>query len=205
VNTPDPASLRVLIVEDEPRYRNLLEREIAAMGHRPTAFECAEDALPALDDDPYDVAILDLNLPGMSGMAFFEQVRLRRPDLAVIINTAYGDMPTVIEALRMEAVDFLTKPCGLNEIEQALYKAAQVVGRRAESMSALPSTETEPPAPARDPASTEPEGPLADVEREHILAVLERHNWHKPSAAEELGISLRTLYNKIALYRREMK
>ena len=101
---PSPDNLRVLIVEDEPRYRNLLEREVVAMGHRASACERAEEALALLDTETFDAAILDLNLPGMSGMEFLDQVRESQPELAVIINTAYGDMPTAVQALRLEAV-----------------------------------------------------------------------------------------------------
>ena len=208
--TPSPDNLRVLIVEDEPRYRNLLEREVVAMGHRASACERAEEALALLDTETFDAAILDLNLPGMSGMEFLEQVRESQPEVAVIINTAYGDMPTAVQALRLEAVDFLPKPCGLDDIERALFKAAQVVERRrGEAAEPFPAPQPEPveteAPPTSDDAAThaEHEGPLADVERDHILAVLSRHKGHKPAAAEELGISLRTLYNKINLYRQQ--
>lgn len=195
-----PDELRVLVVEDEPRLRSLLDREIAAMGHRPTVCDRAEPAVELLDDHEFDVAILDLNLPGMSGMEFFAHLRGRRPDMAVIIMTGFGDLPSAIQALRLEAVDFLTKPCGLDEIERALTKAQQhLQAKRAAAPSpALPATPEPAEAADRDDARR-----LADVEREHILAALARHDGHKPAAAADLGVSLRTLYNKLAQYREQ--
>ena len=202
-----PDELRVLVVEDEPRLRSLLDREIAAMGHRPTVCDRAEPAVELLDDHEFDVAILDLNLPGMSGMEFFAHLRGRRPDIAVIIMTGFGDLPSAIQALRLEAVDFLNKPCGLDEIERALNKARQQL--QAKRAAAVPSPSPAPPATPATPATLAPAEAgdddddarrLADVEREHILAALARHDGHKPAAAADLGISLRTLYNKLAQY-----
>ena len=199
MSTP-PGALRVLIIEDEPRYRALLDREILAMGHVPTACPTAEDALARLEEARFDAALVDLHLPGMGGMEFFDTVRPRWPELAVVILTGFGDMPTAIQALRWDAVDFLTKPCGLDEIERALSKIQQALCDRQESaIEALQKTDQES---EQFPAVDDDGSPrsLADIEREHILDVLARNNSHKPAAAEELGVSLRTLYNKLAAY-----
>ena len=193
-------ALRVLIIEDEPRYRALLDREILAMGHVPTACPTAEDALARLEEAPFDAALVDLHLPGMGGMEFFDTVRPRWPELAVVILTGFGDMPTAIQALRWDAVDFLTKPCGLDEIERALAKILQALRDRQEPSIEAPQNTG--PTPERPAVVDDDDGrrSLADIEREHILDVLARNNGHKPAAAEELGVSLRTLYNKLAAY-----
>ncbi len=201
--TATPGVLRVLILEDEPRYRALLDREILAMGHVPTACPTAEDALARLEAATFDAALVDLHLPGMGGMEFFDTVRPRWPELAVVILTGFGDMPTAIQALRWEAVDFLTKPCGLDEIERALSKIQQALRDRQEtSIDAPQETASEPQQPT-DVNDDDTSRSLAEIEREHILDTLTRNNGHKPAAAEELGVSLRTLYNKIATYEQQ--
>ncbi len=199
MSTP-PGALRVLIIEDEPRYRALLDREILAMGHVPTACPTAEDALARLEEATFDAALVDLHLPGMGGMEFFDTVRPRWPELAVVILTGFGDMPTAIQALRWDAVDFLTKPCGLDEIERTLSRIQQAICNRLEpSIEALQKTAQEPGQPTAVDDDDAPRS-LTDIEREHILDALARNNGHKPAAAEELGVSLRTLYNKLAAY-----
>ncbi len=199
MSTTDGA-LRVLIIEDEPRYRALLDREILAMGHVPTACPTAEDALAQLEEATFDAALVDLHLPGMGGMEFFDTVRPRWPELAVVIHTGFGDMPTAIQALRWDAVDFLTKPCGLDEIERTLSKIQRALRERQETSIETPQKTA--PKPER-PTDVDDDGTprsLADIEREHILDAVARNNGHKPAAADELGVSLRTLYNKLATY-----
>lgn len=202
MSTTDGA-LRVLIIEDEPRYRTLLDREILAMGHVPTACPTAEDALARLEEATFDAALVDLHLPGMGGMEFFDTVRPRWPELAVVILTGFGDMPTAIQALRWDAVDFLTKPCGLDEIERTLSKIQQALRDRQETSFGAPQKS----APDLDRTTNVDDDntprSLAEIEREHILDTVARNNGHKPAAAEELGVSLRTLYNKLATYERQ--
>ena len=202
MSTTDGA-LRVLIIEDEPRYRALLDREILAMGHVPTACPTAEDALARLEEAAFDAALVDLHLPGMGGMEFFDTVRPRWPELAVVILTGFGDMPTAIQALRWDAVDFLSKPCGLDEIERALSRIQQALRDRQES--AIEAPQKTVPTPERPPAVDDDDTPrsLAEIEREHILDTLARNHGHKPAAAQELGVSLRTLYNKLATYEQQ--
>ncbi len=99
---------------------------------------------------PADIVLLDLNLPGMTGMDFFRKLRDRWPITQVIILTGFGDLESAREAIRLDVVDFLTKPCHLGELEQALDRAASA------SRAMLPPATSPGPLtsrPSRHPGS----------------------------------------------------
>jgi two-component system OmpR family response regulator len=191
----------VLIVDDEPRMRDMLSRAITEMGFDATTAGSAESGLRAMEQNPADIVLLDLNLPGMGGMDMFNNIRKKWAQTQVIVLTGFGDLNAAQQAIRMEAVDFLAKPCPLGQLEQALERARQ---RRAAvappPVLPDPPEEVAPIAPA--PADSEL---LEDIERNHILAALERHGGNRAAAAAELGISLRKLYYRLEKYQREGK
>lgn len=210
--TPSPSeALIVFVVEDEDRLRELLLREIAAMGHQVHGFRRAEDAWPRLESSPVDVLLLDLNLPGMNGMELFRRIHEATIPVAVVIMTGFGELDTAVQALRWDADDYLTKPCSLGDIERVLARILQRKrdrrrSRTADAPSANSGVERTPvSATPADVAAADGAGgkTLEDIEREQILATLAKHRGSKPAAAEELGISLRTLYNKLNSYRQQ--
>src|SRR5665213_2733648 len=95
----------VLLIEDEPRYREMLSEAIAAMGFGVRGTATSEQALRALSTSTYEVAILDLNLPGMNGMDLFEISHRDYPLLQVIILTGFGSLDAAKRAMRLDAVD----------------------------------------------------------------------------------------------------
>ncbi len=188
--------IRVIVVEDEPRLRELLADVIPRMGFATITVRSAEEAMRSLDADPRDVAILDLNLPGMDGMDLFQRLHDRHPQITVIILTGFGDLDAARRAIRLDVVDFLTKPCRLDQLEQALDRARRrVMQARIEASSPLPAQtaldETDPDDPPRT---------LEQIEYEHILAALRRNHGNRTAAAAELGISRRTLHYRLADY-----
>ena len=199
-STPSPHAIsrRVLIVEDEPRLREMLCRAVSQMEFQPTAVSSAEEAVREMSHAPAGILIVDINLPGMNGLELCEIVRQRWPESHAIILTGHGTLGAAQSAIRLEVADFLTKPCTLAEIEAALGRALR---RRME-----PSAGVE-----RSDADTMVEGGWADeedgkpttldeVERRHILAALERHGGNRAAAAQELGISVRTIYYRLRQY-----
>jgi DNA-binding NtrC family response regulator len=128
-------------------------------------------------------------LPLMGGMELFQRVRAEWPATQVIITSGFGDLATAQLAIRLEVVEFLTKPCHLYDVEQALDRA------RRRLQSARPPT----PVPPQNDKNSPPT--LADVEFQQILAALRRHNGNKTAAAAELGISRRTIHYRLAEYR----
>jgi DNA-binding NtrC family response regulator len=183
----------VLVVEDESRLRDLLRDVLPGMGFEPLTARTAEEAMHLMLDDGADIVVLDLNLPVTDGMTFLEQFRQRWPRTPVIIMTGFGSLESAKRAIHLGVVEFLTKPCHLGEIEQALERARRVlVEQVAATAEPLPET----------PQHAEPRT-LAELERDAIMQALTRQRGNRSAAAAELGISRRTLYNKLAEYQKQ--
>ncbi len=197
----DP-SLRVLVVEDEQRLRDVLTRAIPDMGFVASGAGSAEEAADIMAADPREVVLLDMNLPGMSGLHFSRLIHERWPATAVIILTGYGTLEAARQAIRLQVADFLTKPASLGEIESALERARQQITSRA--ASDLAAAATLPPA-MQEPVPAQEPGPrsLEEIERDYILAALDRHRGNRTETAAELGISIRKLYYRLSEYIRQ--
>ena len=191
----------LLIVEDEPRLREMLMRFAMESGRDAQAARSAEQALKLMEQKPAQIMLLDLNLPGMHGIELFERLHQTYPQLQVIVLTGFGDLESAKRAIRLDVVDFITKPCALEDLERALARAMQRL--RTAMMTEVTAQEPSAPTPAAEPA--ERGSTLAEVEREHIMAVLERNHGNRAAAAAELGISERTLYYRLSRYQFEMR
>ncbi|MCC5828782.1 MAG: response regulator [Phycisphaeraceae bacterium] len=220
----DAPEFRVLVVEDEPRLRNMLQRAIPDMGMQVAGVASGEEALKHLDENEADLMLVDLNLPGISGLELLAEVRKKHPDIQAVILTGYGDLESAQEAIRLNIADFLTKPCGLGDLEQALERARKKLAE-VRALKASPTPATGPkPTPRIDPGaddkpqssaagedadqegdadSTRQPSTLADYERIHILEALRRNKGNRNETAAELGISVRTLYYRLAEYQKQ--
>jgi DNA-binding response OmpR family regulator len=101
---------RILIVDDEPNIRLVLRTALAAAGHALSLAEDGETALMWLSSYPFDLVLLDLQLPGIGGMEVLESLRATGNDVPVIIITAHGTIHDAVRAMQLGAIDFLTKP-----------------------------------------------------------------------------------------------
>ena len=192
---------QVLLVEDETRLRDMLTRAIHEMGFHPTSVGQAESALRLLEARPFDILIADLNLPGMTGIELIEQTHSRWPSMQSIILTGFGDLNAAKQAIRLDVVDFLTKPCPLGELEVALDRART---RRLKAAGASPAAVVESIEPSDEGAPTGAPAPsLEEMEQRHILAVLEKNHGNRTATAAELGISLRKLYYRLGQYQKQ--
>jgi DNA-binding NtrC family response regulator len=194
---------RVLVVEDGRRLREMLVDAVGFMGMEPEGAPTAEAAVEMLDRNLYTTAILDLNLPGMGGLELCEIIRQRWPHVQIIVLTAFGNLEAARRAIRLDVVDFLTKPCGMNDLEIALGRARQ---RWIEHCpSAEPISEIEQRASeAHIETPTPSQGvSMEEMERQTIFAALSRHGGSREAAAAELGISVRKLYYRLQQYQRE--
>jgi DNA-binding NtrC family response regulator len=115
-------SRRILIVEDEEPLRRLLERRLSRKGNAVDAFETGEDALDSLEKTSYDVALVDIRLPGIDGIELLKRIK-GQADTEVIILTGHGTIDSAISAMKLGAYDYLTKPCKLRELEIVIQKA----------------------------------------------------------------------------------
>jgi DNA-binding NtrC family response regulator len=181
----------VLIVEDEPRLRELLQRAMAGWGFDVAAARSGEEAIRLTETDPADIAVLDLNLPGIDGMELLTRLRAKTPGIQAIILTGFASVDAARQAVHLDVVEFLTKPCHLGELEKALDRALRRLPPQYPDAVGVSS-----------PASAEGMT-LHEVERQHILATLERNNGNRTATAVELGISRRTLYYKLEEYQKQ--
>ena len=121
----------IFVVDDETVAREgvalALQKE-----YRVRAFESAETFLAAIDDDPPDLVLLDVGLPGMSGLKALEQVKARQPDTIVIMITAYEDVMTVIKAMKLGAYDYVVKPLKMEPLITNVRVALETIAMRKE-------------------------------------------------------------------------
>lgn len=119
---------QILIVEDEVLLAKSLSRALTTRGHDCIHVTTAEEGIKLLEQMPIDIVLLDIQLPGMSGLEAVKHVRNIDANISVIIATAYATMASAIEAIRSGASDFLRKPLDTEEVALAIERA--VTGAR---------------------------------------------------------------------------
>jgi NtrC-family two-component system response regulator AlgB len=123
---------RVVVVDDDPAIRRTLEILLRGDGHDVTSVASGEAALAALQRAPADVALVDLQLPGMHGTELLRRLRDAHPDCAVVINTAHGSIETAVDAMKAGAFDYLVKPFAPDAVRHRLRQIDRVRGLEAE-------------------------------------------------------------------------
>jgi DNA-binding NtrC family response regulator len=121
------STLRLLIVDDDVQLRETLARRFRRQGLNVTEAGSAEQAIPLAEQQRFDVALLDLHLPGKTGIELLGELKVRQPELEAIMLTAHGSLETAIQAMKQGAYDYLTKPFQLPDLEIHLEKAYEKV------------------------------------------------------------------------------
>lgn len=116
---------RVLIVDDDRSMCEMVEADLASRGHTAQWRTSAEDGFRLIQDHDFDVILTDLQMPGLNGLALCERIVANRPDIPVIVMTAFGSMETAIAAMRAGAYDFVSKPVELDILALRLERAIQ--------------------------------------------------------------------------------
>ena len=116
---------QILVVDDEERMRNLLKKVLAKQGFSVETSSNGIDALDKVERNPFDVIIADIRMPEMNGMDLLKAVRETRPDIYVIIMTAFGSIDSAVEAMKNGAYHYITKPFKMSEISITLKKALE--------------------------------------------------------------------------------
>jgi two-component system response regulator AtoC len=114
---------KILIVDDEAIVRDFISEVLIRMGHAPLAADSGEKAIEHLERTEFDVVITDFKMPGMSGIDVLERALQLWPDCRVIIITAYGTIERAVEAMKMGAQDYITKPISPDHLEMVVGKA----------------------------------------------------------------------------------
>lgn len=170
---------RILLVDDDTVYRERLARALADRGHSVgTAWDCESARHEAGRIQP-QAAVLDLRLPSCSGLDLLRQLRADHPRIRVLMLTGYGSIANAMEAVRLGAWDYLTKPADAEQILAALATAPAERGAIEHEFT--------PPS-------------LDRIEWEHIQRVMADHGGNISHAADALGIHRRTLQRKLQKY-----
>lgn len=116
---------RVLIVDDDQSMCELLQAGLKRRGFDPVYRTSADEALRLLDTDDFAVAITDLHMQGIGGIEVCQRIAENRPDMPVVVITAFGSMETAIAAIRAGAYDFVTKPFELEQLGLTVERAVR--------------------------------------------------------------------------------
>ena len=137
----------ILIVDDEQNMRWVLGRALEQAGYTVHGAGNGDEATDLMFREPVDLVLLDLKLRGEDGLVVLRRLRERYPELVVIILTAYGTVPTAVEAMQLGAADFLRKPF---DVEEVIIKVTRSLERRAMQQELARLTVARRSAPAFD-------------------------------------------------------
>jgi two-component system response regulator RegA len=170
-------ALTMLVVDDDERLRERLGQAFAERGLNVLLADGHAAATGLARAHAIDRAVVDLRMPGPHGLTIVQELIELHPEIDVVVLTGYGSIATAVEAMRLGARDYLTKPANADRI--------------------LAAFETEPELP-QDLEFDIPS--LAKLEREHIERVLRECNGNVSHAARALGVHRRTLQYKLAKF-----
>jgi len=218
--------MRVLIIDDDPLIRSGCRKVLERRGFACTAAEDGRRALECIRRASFDAALLDLKMPGLSGMETLKKLREESPNTAVIIISGYASIDAAVEAVKAGAFDCLPKPfapevlaarvrCAVRSVREALEESlirlelerkkngspANVPPAAMGRVARLIHGSAENAPPPGDPAGVDaaPES-LAGIEADAIQNALRQFRGNKTRAAERLGINRKTLREKMRKY-----
>ena len=113
---PTPTSQTILVADDSAAIREVLSELLRQRGYQTITVTNGAEALQALESKPVDLVLTDVRMPGMDGLNLLEKIRMRLPDIPVVLLTAWPSVEVTVQALRLGARDFLTKPTSSREL-----------------------------------------------------------------------------------------
>jgi len=127
---------RILAIDDEPNIRRLIQSEFKLEGFDIAIARDGEEGLLLLDDQIFDVVLLDIKLPRMNGIEVLKRLKEKAPQTEVLMITGYGDIKTAVESLKLGAREYITKPFKLDEL---LTLVNQIVSKQGQRDEAAPT------------------------------------------------------------------
>jgi DNA-binding NtrC family response regulator len=116
-------SEKVLLVDDEVDFLDTLSERMRTRGMEVSTSSSGSEALKKVEEESYDVIILDLMMPGVDGLEALKILKEKRPELQVILLTGHASVEKGIEAMKLGAMDFLEKPADLSQLTEKIKKA----------------------------------------------------------------------------------
>ena len=136
--------LNLLVVDDDAHVRDVCHAVALESGMRPTEVSTAEEALEMMEVVSVDILLTDLRLPGTSGLELLKKVTVLHPDVAVVMLTQYGTIDSAVEATRIGAADYVTKPFRMEELRARLEHVAHAVELKRENQLLREQVRTRP-------------------------------------------------------------
>jgi len=127
-------TLRILLVDDEEIIHRTVGDYLQDSGHHVDSAYDGTAGLKSIEQQDYDLAMIDVKMPGMDGISLLKRIQNIRPLMPVVIITAHGTIETVIQALRLGAADFVIKPVKLLELDAVLEKSINIAALRQEKL-----------------------------------------------------------------------
>lgn len=168
----------LLLVDDDELFRSVLSRALQKRGFDVATAENVSDALALAEANPPEYAVVDLKMPGPSGLVLVKRLNELDPATRIVVLTGYASIATAVEAVKLGATHYLAKPADADQIMTAFAKAE--------------GDETAPVSPA--PLSVD------RMEWEHIQRVLAEHEGNISATARALNMHRRTLQRKLGKY-----
>ncbi len=116
---------RVLVIDDEENLRHYLQMVLGEAGYQVETAQDGKEALEKMQQHAFDLVLCDIRMPKMDGMAFLKEARARGSEGTIIMMSAYGTVDTAVEAMKMGAYDYVSKPFNADEIILVLKKAQE--------------------------------------------------------------------------------
>jgi two-component system response regulator RegA len=170
----------ILLVDDDDRFRSRMARAFEERGYEVQQAESYDTALAIATDESTELAAVDLRMPGKSGLELVRELHRIDPSTRIVVLTGYGSIATALEAVRLGATHYLTKPADVDELIAAFDRAEN-------------DDVAEEPVAAETPS-------LARVEWEHIQRVLTDCGGNITKASKKLGIHRRSLQRKLSKF-----
>ncbi len=175
------ATQKILLVDDEQSFRERLVKAFNRRGFTALGAANFAEAMESIRTEQPDMAVIDLRMPGKSGLELIAAARSAAPEMRMVVLTGYGSIATATEAVKMGAVAYLPKPADVDDIINAF-------NREQEAAAPMPADHD-----FRAPS-------LARAEWEHINRVLNDCDGNISLAAQRLGLHRRTLQRKLHKY-----
>ena len=170
------APRHVLLVDDDSTFCKVLQRALARRGHQVRTAHSVDTAMAQAATDPPEWAVIDLKMPGESGLGLIGRLRALTPEVCIVVLTGYASVATAVEAIKLGATHYLAKPVDAEELLAAFQRTGGDAG--------VPVAER--------PLS------VNRLEWEHIQRILHDHGGNVSATARSLGMHRRTLQRKLA-------
>ena len=165
----------LLLVDDDDTFRGVLRRALEKRGYAVSDANSVESAMPLAEENPPEFAVIDLKMNGASGLVLVQRLHELDPNTRIVMLTGYASIATAVEAIKLGATQYLSKPANADEVVAAF-------GHSADPDKAVEAT----------PASVD------RLEWEHINRVLLEQNGNISATARLLNMHRRTLQRKLA-------